>query len=260
MELIDEILMDLVPYMDKVFLCPMTEEEVLNLENIYHRRFPDYYRYFLKRIGFRQDLVWEAFQIKKDFTDISEFISSDAYFQFGNNGGEDYWLLKFSEEYNRQIFEYDYYCDGEIKSMGMTFDALLKKSLAEVKKNYKNKVLNSDKRWCVEFSVNTSSVEFFQQELGKYLDIEILENPKALTTEDRKRKYKNGLIEIEGVEVVLKKASFSTGQSLYFSWVEPVEEMKSVALTDKLDAALEKCIFKHEKCQYGILSIDALNL
>jgi len=48
MELIDEILMDLVLYMDKVFLCPMGEKGIENLEKIYNRKFPDYYLAYLQ--------------------------------------------------------------------------------------------------------------------------------------------------------------------------------------------------------------------
>jgi len=255
MKLIDEILMDLVPYMDKVFLCPLSMQEVEAIEKIYGRKFPDYYRYFLTRVGIRQDFVFGLISRRFDFKDISEFISSNDYFQFGDNGGEDYWLLKFDKETDREVYEYDYYCNGEIVSTEKTFDSILIEALEDIQLNYNKRLDNSKKGWHVEFSVNTGSSAFLEKELGKMLDVKIIKEPKKVIDEVGKEDFESGIIKICGHELELKKWNYA-GQSLSFNMGEPLPQMKEDSIIKKIDSALEKCIFKHDNVEYGILPLD----
>jgi len=252
MKLIDEILMDLVPFMDKVFLCPLTSKEIGELEKIYQRKFPEFYRYFLSRIGIRQDFVWGLLGRKFDFKNISEFISSTDYFQIGDNGGEDYWLLKFDEEDDKSVYDFDYYCNSEINKIN-TFDTILIDAFEDVKTNYDKRLYNSQKGWHVEFSTNTSSTKFLEKELGKTLDVKVIKEPLKVVGDSGKDHYEVGIIQINGEKVELKK--WIDDRSLSFNWKEPVENMKSNSLTDKIDSALRECQFKHSMVQYGILPL-----
>lgn len=251
MELIDEILMDLVPYMDRVFICPADDLEIKKIEEVYGRNLPKYYRYFLSRVGIRQDFIRGLHATRSRYKDISDFISSRDYFQIGNNGGDDYWLLKFDDENNRTIYEYDYYCNGEILSTTKSFDSIIIDAFEDVKLNYDKKAKNTEKVWCVEFSINTGSPSFLVKELGKDLEVKLLKEPKKIL-KDGEIEFENGLLEIEGKEVELKKWVYSN-PSLSFNWKEPVLEMREESVIKKIDLALENCLFSHKLVQYGIL-------
>lgn len=254
MKLIDEILMDLIPYKNKVFLCPLNIEEVTELEKIYNRRFPDYYRYFLTRIGIRQDFVFGFLRRKYDFSNVSEFISSKDYFRFGYNGGEDYWLLEFDKENNREVYGYDYYCNGEILSTGKTFDSLLIEALEDIKINHHTRLDNLKKGWHVQFSVNTGSSKFLEKELGKIIEVAVIKEPVRIINKSGEEDFESGLIKICGKELELKKWNYD-GQSLSFNLSEPLEQMKVNSMIKKIDSALEKCSFKHKNIEYGILPL-----
>lgn len=250
MKLLDEILMDLVPYMDKVFLCPLSEKEILQIEEIYAYNLPEYYKYFLERVGLRQDFVWGLNSKISQFNDISEFISSNEYFRFGHNGGEDYWLLNLTDENDRTVYEYDYYCNGEILSTEKTFNDILINAFDDIKKNYHDLRLNEDKVWTVEFGVNTNSAKFFSKELGNYVNVKLLKEPKVNLSTDEED-YESGLIEIEGNVVELKKW---TSSRLSFNWEEPVLKMRNKSAIQRIETALKKCVFNHSLVQYGIMS------
>ena len=255
MELIDELLKDLAPYMDKVFICPLLSNKIIEIENILNRELPKYYKYFLERVGLKQDFVWGFHQKINRFKDVSDFISSKDYFQFGDNGGEDYWLLKFNVENERVVYEYDYYLNGEILEIGKTFDSLLIDAFENVKKNYQEMDFNARKNWEVQFSIGTGSGKFLEKELGRFLEIKLIAEPQKILSETGEKEYENGIIEIEGKRVELKKWTYN-GSSLSFNWSEPVEEIKVNSSTDRIDAALSKCLFKHTMIEYGIQSMD----
>lgn len=258
MELIDNILKDLVPYMDKVVIHPVSTDQIGEIENRLNKELPKYFKYYLERIGLKQDLVFGLFQTTNQFNDVSQFIDSQDYFRFRHNGGEDYWLLKFDDEESRIIYEFDYYANGEILNTGKTFDSILIEAAKEVKNRYPKMISNSDKRWVVEFSMGTGSGKFLEKELGKFLNVKLISDPKKIFTEKGEIGYENGFLEIEGETVALKKYHFN-GSSLAFDWCEPVEAMKINARIDRIDAALKKCPFKHSMVTYGFLTMEDLD-
>lgn len=218
---IDEVLEASKPYEDKIFICPLTEEEVEIIQNKFDKPLPNYYKEFLLKIGLKQDLVWGLCDRIRDFKDLGDILPSDDYFRFGHNGGEDYWLLKFDEK-DKTIYEYEFYNSGEIISMKKTFDELLWESLESTKERYDVLSSNSVKDWFVEFSVNTSSERFLEKELGKYLNIKIIKELECVEIFSTGAKRYENEIEIKGKQIKLKKGL--TG--LYFKWQEPVFEMK----------------------------------
>lgn len=254
MKFIDEIIHNLNPYKDKVFLCPLNKNEIHQIEKNYSRKLPQYYKYFLSKIGLRQDLIWGLNEKMSDFKDISEFISSNEYFRVGNNGGEDYWLLKFEDEQDRNIYEYDYYCNGEIIPTSMTFDSLLNDSFEQLKKNYSIKKLNSDKNWWVEFSINTGNIGFFAKELQKYINIKIINEPTKII-DSKENEFNQGLIEIEGKQISIRKSSY-LDSSLSFYWNESVLELNNNPTMNQINNALKKCIFKHNMIELGAIDLE----
>jgi len=241
------------PYEDKIFICPLTEKEVEIIQNKFDQPLPDYFKEFLLKVGLKQDLVWGLCDRIRDFKDLGDFLPSDDYFRFGHNGGEDYWLLKFDEK-DRIIYEYEFYNSGEIISMKKTFDELLWEGLESTKERYDVLPSNSVKDWFVEFSVNTSSDSFFEKELSKYLNIEIIKRLECVEIFPTDKKRYEGEIEIEGKRATLKKSD----SGLYFKWQEPVFEMIENSTIKEIDVALSKCVFQYGMVDYGIMDREAL--
>ena len=259
---VDKILEELKPFKDKVLINPLSKEEVEIIQSKFNKRIPEYFREFLLKIGLKQDFVWGINNRIGKFEDLGEFLSSEDYFKFGDNGGEDYWLLKFEDEKDRSIYEYDYYCDGEIKSIGKTFDNLLIESLDLVKNRYENLTLNEFKGWCVQFFINTGSGKFLASQLNDKLEIpiQLISEPKYTETSDAGVKCYEGIISIDGKKIKLGKQIIKgVGSSnLFFDWQESVNDMKNNSLIKKLDKALDKSVFKHKIIDYGILNLEEL--
>jgi len=134
---IDKFLEKLTPFESKVVISPLNEVEVNSIETILDRRLPEYYREFLLSIGLKQDVIWGLNDRISDFKPLDDFLpngEAEKFFRFGNNGGEDYWLLRNDDPNDRTIYEYDYYCDYEIKSLKKTFDDLLRDAIQQLTK------------------------------------------------------------------------------------------------------------------------------
>ena len=260
MTTVDKILEELKPYKDKVVINPLSKEEIEIIQSKFKKRIPNYFIDFLKKIGVKQDLVWGLNEGINRFEDLGDFLPSENYFRFGDNGGEDYWLLKFDNEEDRTIYEYDYYCDFEIKSLKKTFDDLLFEALEDKIKRFENLASNDLKDWCVQFSIETGSGKFLEKELGKYVNVKLIKEPEFVETSPAGVKCYEGKIEIEGKEVLLKKQTYKgwSSPSLYFNWQESVEKMKKNSTIKKLDKALSDCVFKHTLIDYGIMNREEL--
>ena len=262
MEIIDKILKELKPIKDKVVINPLTKGEIDLIQSKFKKRLPKYYTEFLSKIGLKQDLVWGLNDGINKFNDLSDYLPSENYFQFGDNGGEDYWLLKFEDERDRTIYEYKYYNDGKIKNLGKTFEELLFEGLEDKKKRYNEIALNDVKDWCVQFSIGTGSGKFLMTQLKDKLDIpiEIIKEPNYIETSESGVKCYEGIISINGKETRLGKQIIKGmgNSNLYFNWQETVEEMKNDSIIKKINSALSKCIFKHNMIDYGILNRESL--
>lgn len=261
MTTIDKILENLKPYEDKVVINPLSDEEIGIIQSKFKKRIPKYFVEFLSKIGLKQDFIFGINDGVNRFEDLSEFIQSGNYFRFGDNGGEDYWLLKFEDENDRTIYEYDFYCDFEIISVGKTFDELLLEGLEYVKSRYEKLASNNLKDWCVQFSVETGSGKLLESELGKHIKANLIKEPEYVETSPADVKCYEGVIEIEGKKLLLKKQTYKgwNSPSLYFNWQEPVEEMKNSSIIKKIDKALSNCALKHVLIDYGIMNREELN-
>ncbi|MCT4639499.1 MAG: SMI1/KNR4 family protein [Bacteroidales bacterium] len=260
MNLIDKILKDLEPFKDKILISPLSVGEVDLIQSKFNKKLPEYFKEFLLKIGLKQDLIWGINEGVNRFQDLREFLESEDYFRFGDNGGEDYWLLKFEDENNRMIYELDHYNSMEIRSLNKTFDDLLVAGIEEIKKKYDDLDSNEIKDWCVQFSVETGSGKFLEKELGKYLTVKLINKPVFVEESSAGVKCYEGEIEIEGQIKKLKEQSYEgwSNSSLYFNWQESVKQMQENSLIKKIDGALSNCVFKHTLIDYGILNRDEL--
>ncbi len=254
MTTIDKILGELQPYEDKVLINPLSNEEIEQIQSKYKNKLPEYFLDFLRKIGLKQDFIFGINENINDFEDLSDFIQSNNYFRFGKNGGEDYLLLSFNENDNT-IYEYDYYCDFEIKSLEKTFDDLLIQSLNNVRSNYKELVFNTLKYWSVQFSIETENGKDLENELGKFLKVKLIKEPEYIETSPAEVECYEGEIEIEEKKVVLSKQTYKYWDkpTLYFDWEESIQKMKINSIIKKIDKSLSNCPFNYDLIDYGII-------
>lgn len=254
MGLIDEILEKLKPYEDKVLIFPLTDDEVELIQAKYKKKLPEYFKEFLLKIGLKQNLVFGINENRNRFEDISEFIGSEDYFQFGDNGGEDYWLLKFEDENYKMIYEYDHYCNFEIVSLYKTFDELLLEGLKKIEENYKDLALNKDKKWRVQFCLEADDTFELFQNLKPVLDVKLLKEVEFVDTSEAGVSSYEGQVSINGRVVSLSKQSFDgwLKSSYYFDLEESVAEMKNDSFIRKIDKALSDCALEISMVDYGV--------
>ena len=259
MKTLNKILEGINPYLEKVVLNPMSNAEIEIIQAKFKRKIPKYYIEFLQKIGLKQDLVKGLFDSVNQFEDINDYLSSDKYFRIGDNGGEDYWLLKFEDEENRTIYEFDYYQDFEIKSLGINFDELLLQGFENLKRRSNNSESNNLKEWRVQFILKTEDIESLVAEINKHLRINLIEIPKFISKNTSGVSCYEGSIEIENDRVVLYRSSFDGWPtSRYsFNWSESIVNMKNDSTIRKLDNILSQYKFEYKMIDYGIM--DALN-
>src|SRR5690606_30759623 len=85
-------------------------------------------------------------------------ITYPRIFRFGHNGGDDYWLLRNDDWSDRTIYEFDYYNEANIKSLGITFDDLLDQAPQNLTETRDGLIDNSKKVWSIQFSIDTTDV------------------------------------------------------------------------------------------------------
>lgn len=256
MKLIDEILTKLIPYQDKVALYPLNNQEIEIIKSKFTKSIPEYFLYFLSKVGIYQDFVPNILDNIYDFEDLSDFLESDDFFRFGHDGGgEDYWLLKFDNENDRNLYEFEFYNSGEIISLGKTFDVLLNESLQYVIDNYDNLSHNNEKHWQVEFSVKTNDVQLFVKEISVFISVTLLQEPTPSGKSEFGIEYDDGTIEIEGFTIPLSKSSSINPdeEELYFSIDEPVDSMLNDSKIKKIKQGLDRCSFSYLMISLGII-------
>ena len=216
----------------KVVTSPLSESEVTFIESILCRKLPDYYREFLLTIGLKQDAVWGLHDKISDFDPLTDFLpdeQSKDFFQFGHNGGEDYWLLRNDDWSDRTIYEFDHYADFEIKSLGKTFDDLLDEAIQQLAENKNSLTSNSSKVWAVQFSINTDDINMIIDSLKKEFDCSLVKNLEKVQVSSAGVISSKGRIILQGSEIPKKKQEHKDWETalFYFNWKESVYDVNN---------------------------------
>jgi hypothetical protein len=241
----------------KVTISPLSETEVKEIELILNRVLPHYYREFLLRIGLKQDVVWGLNDSINDFDPLQDFLPNGQaknFFRFGHNGGEDYWLLRSDDPSDRTIYEYEYYGDGEIKSLGKTFDELLDEAILLLTENKDKLVDNSQKVWAVQFSIDTDGVTQIIESLGKEFECNLSREICKTEVSSAGVICSEGSILLQGQEIPIKKQEYKSWEtaSYYFNWREPVEVMNTNSLIKRIENRLKSDGLKVTLIDYGV--------
>lgn len=257
---LDQFIEKLKKFESKVTITPLEEFEVLNIESILNRKLPLYYREFLLKIGLKQDAIWGLNDSVSDFDPLHDFLPSGQsmnFFRFGHNGGEDYWLLRNDDSNDRTIYEYEYYGDGMIKSLGRTFDDLLEESILLLTESHERLTANSEKVWSVQFSIDTDDINLIIESLRHEFDCNLSKDMEKTEVSPAGVICSEGGITLQGVEISIRKQEYKTWEtaSYYFDWREPVDIMKEDSIIKRMEKRLKDDGLKVTLIDYGILDL-----
>lgn len=255
---IENFINNLSGFKDKVTISPLSETEVNEIEQILDRKLPIYYRDFLLRVGLKQDVVWGLNDRINDFDPLEDFLpegESKRFFRFGHNGGEDYWLLRNDDPSDKTIYEFDYYCDFEIKSLNKTFNDLLNEAIQNLTENQDQLTSNSDKVWAVQFSINTNDEMDIIKSLRTEFKCDIANEVIYTDTSPARVVCSEGKIKLQGIEIPLKKLEYEGWEtaSFCFDWEESVADMNENSLINRIVENLKRSGLKVRLVDYGIM-------
>ncbi|MDR0193970.1 MAG: SMI1/KNR4 family protein [Myroides sp.] len=164
-------LKEILPFEDYLFYKPLTQEEVTELESSISNVLPQYYREFLLHFGIYQDLVDGLFTDKEEWIEQNGYLyeAEQNYVMIGDNGGEDFWLLRTDDVQDRKVYNL---VDDEIEETGFTFDDFLARCLNDLKDDSFIQLNNKQKVLRAHLSVSTDQ----EIELIDNLGIELIEN------------------------------------------------------------------------------------
>lgn len=242
----------------KVAISPLDEIEVIKIESILDRKLPKYYREFLLNVGLKQDVVWGLNDRIEDFDPLENFLpngESKKFFRFGHNGGEDYWLLRNDDPNDRMIYEYDFYCDFEIKSLSKTFDDLLDEAIQQLSNNKDKLTDNSQKVWAVQFSIDTNYDSEIIGVLNEEFDCSLKKEICLTEVTAEGVKCSEGIMSLNGIEISIKKQECSDWEtaSFYFDWKESISDMNENSLIKRIERRLNSEGLKVTLIDYGIM-------
>jgi hypothetical protein len=244
-------------FQSKVVTSPLSESEVVEIELALNRSLPEYYREFLMTIGIKQDVIHGLIGRFNDFDPLTDFLpegQSQRYFRFGDNGGEDYWLLRNDDLSDHSIYEYEYYGDGEIKKIGKTFEGLLDASYLSLSANRETLISNSRKTWSVQFSIETDDLHEIIQSFRKEFNCDLCREVGNTQVSSAGVITSNGSITLEGAEITIKKQEYKDWEtaSYYFNWKESIEAMNTNSFIKRIENRLKNDGLKVTLIDYGI--------
>lgn len=164
-------LKEILPFEDYLFYKPLTQDEVAELEASISNVLPQYYKKFLLHFGIYQDLIYGLFANKEEWIEQNGYLyeAEQNYVMIGDNGGEDFWLLRTDDIQDRKVYNW---VDDEIEETGFTFDDFLARCLNNLKDDSFIQLHNNEKVLRAHLSVSTNQ----ESELIDSLGIELIEN------------------------------------------------------------------------------------
>jgi len=251
----------LTEFESKVVISPLNEGEIREIELILNRTLPEYYKEFLRTIGLKQDVIDGLNRRLNDFDPLTDFLpegQAERYFRFGDNGGEDYWLLRNDDFSDDSIYEYEYYGDGKIKNIGKTFEGLLDESYLFLKVNKDSLVSNSKKTWSVQFSIDTNNLDEVIKSIRNEFQCNLSREIGNMQVSSAGVISSKGSITLEGVEIAIKKQEYKDWDtsSFYFNWNESIEKMNTNSFIKRVENRFRKDGLKVTLIDYGIQILE----
>lgn len=243
----------LVAVEDYVFYMPLTIEQVEALQKEVGTTFPTYYKDFLLNFGFQQDLVQGLFTDKDEFIEQNSYLEEDMtdYLGIGDNGGEDFWIIKTDKINNQRIYNW---IDDEIEKTDFEFIDLIEYSLAALEDEDVFFLKNSEKSWCVQFAVTTLD----EQKLFSVLEAKPLGEWKHNGVSEAGVEEYILDIDLNGEVLTINrlKNDNSSAASYYINYRENVDSVKREGKINKWSALLKENFPEFYLIDYGVFPSD----
>ncbi len=251
-----EIAEQLKPYKDKVFFKPLKKHELELLENRIGQQFPDYYRHFLLSFGMQQDFIDELIKHEADLIASYCYLPDcykKSFLPIADNGGEETWLLKITDNNDQQVYEWQNWMEGEIVPLGFTFHELIEKNLQALKLNYCNKFLNTSKQWCVQFVVAAPHEDALLSSINA---VKAREWTETSTCQNSVRYYETEM-ELVGRTVKLTRHEHDawTSPIYYFDVKEAPNKIGKCSVIKKIDTQLKEKFSNYKLIDHGIVPV-----
>ncbi|MDR0228443.1 MAG: SMI1/KNR4 family protein [Flavobacteriaceae bacterium] len=258
----ESFLKDIQPFEEYLFYKSLTEQEVISLEAEASCTLPQYYREFLLHFGFYQDLISGLFTTKEEWLEQNGYLheAEENYVMIGDNGGEDFWLLRTDDVQDRKVYNW---VDDEVEETGLTFDDLLAKCLRDVADDDLIKLTNNKKVLRAHLSVSTDQ----ESELIDKLGIEFIENweEDVPNFEDMRDYLKDQQITIYTTNAKLngslisikKECSQKTNRTVYtFDYTETLSVLRTNSKMALYKSIVEEQFNNSSFNLYGIYNAD----
>ncbi len=261
MSFVDTFLHAIRPFHHAVVVLPLATGDVEKIERALGNPLPPYYREFLLKVGLKQDVIHGLHNQLSDFDNLDNLLPENRghrFFRFGDNGGDDYWLLRIDDPADMTIYRYDQYDTYQIVSMHKTFEQLLLDAVEQLKLNKTRLVENHRKVWRVQFAVDTGQARNVVDALASVFHCALLADPDELELTADGVSRSDGCIMINDASATLRiqDAPQWGTPSYYFSWEEPVADMIGNSMIRRIEAALLAGGLDTTVIDYGITVKD----
>ncbi|MCO7724123.1 SMI1/KNR4 family protein [Myroides odoratimimus] len=158
-------LKEIAPFENYLFYKALKEKEVVELESSISRSLPPYYREFLLTIGIYQDVIEGLFINKNEWIEQNGYLGEveENYVMIGDNGGEEFWLLRTDDTDDRTVYNW---VDDEIEETGFAFEDLLERCLNNLKDDSLCKLSNDKKALRINFVLRPEQENKLSEVLG----------------------------------------------------------------------------------------------
>jgi len=253
---IGDIQLKLEPLKDYTFYKGLTDPELIHLESQIGKPFPGYFREFLKAFGFRQDFIFGLLTREMDFVNKNSYLPTeikDSFIVVGDNGGEDFWLLRTDEESDSNLYEWQHWLNGEIVKLGYDLETLIHKNIKKLSRKRKTLAKNDQKFWSVQFSIPTKD----EEAIYKTIPLKLVEDwsLKSISPANVYHFEANALL--NGNEIIFTKLEYEGWESPrhFFDYEVPLREIDNGSLINVMDEKLKKVFPEYKLIDYSILPI-----
>jgi len=260
MQDIQSMIQGIDKYRDKIFICPLTSEQIVDLENSLKIKFPNTFLAYLSTIGIFQDLICEEmftfsdYLLEKDFIKRAVRDNPDKYFAFSRDGYGNLLALKDASDNDEHIYFINHE-SGKVSRQKLTFLTYVYNKIQDAINNYDDRKLNEDKAWMVQFSFRTNNekqiLEILKDRYGSMdeNDWRFVEKTKAGVTHCEKTLVCSKKL------IVISRLEYEKWDcpNFSFDFQEPVLVLKNNSEIEKLDILFRELSIRYKMVNYGIL-------
>ncbi|MGL4581932.1 MAG: hypothetical protein ACRCVU_03000, partial [Flavobacterium sp.] len=173
------------------------------------------------------------------------------YLMIGDNGGEDYWMLRTEKVRSQRVFNW---VDDEVEKTDFNFEDLINYALEQLEDDEVVYLNNADKSWCVQFAITTTD------------EASIYDTLPLVTTGEWKAQGRNEAgvdesirnIKLNNQPMVLRRLNYDewSAPTYFIDYKESLDSVMRKGLIKQWTAILKDKYPEFDLIDYGILPTD----